>query len=336
MDSSTTAPPPPPTLRIGFQGTFGAYSESALVDFYHQVHQLVPVDDDTTTGSVRGRLQSVAFTEFSELFDALEAGDIDRGFVPVENTRSGSFPEIHAQLRARAVHVTAEYVVRERHCLVAHPGVTLADLVEIRSHPAVLDQCRGFLDRASAAVAATGENKALLITQAMDTAASAEYVAADPGSHRYVAAIASAEAARRYGLVVLVNAIQVDSPTAQTTTRYFELSAERPTSPPPRHASPKTLLALTLKNTAGTLFKALSCFALRDLNVTKLESRPLGNQLHPWELVFYVTVEAAVNDAAFTRAIVNLEEYVTSIKVLGCFASTQQPNRGDLSRVYGV
>ncbi|KAI9189270.1 hypothetical protein H9P43_000701 [Blastocladiella emersonii ATCC 22665] len=327
-------------LRVGFQGIRGAYSEAALLDFYRSKHSLVRAADPDGTEvptspaspvlrQPRGTVEPVAFPDFASLFDAVELGTVDRALVPVENTHSGSFPEIHALLRERTVHVTAEYVVREHHCLVGHEGTKLEDLTEIRSHPAVLAQCRAFLRQLSSSRGPS--SPPLTITQAMDTAESAAYVARVE-TPRAAAAIASRDAAALYGLSILAEDMEDTSTTL--VTRYYELSAQPGTPPPPRDGQARTALAITLRNVPGALFKALSCFALREINVSKVESRPLGHAAHPWELVFVLTVDGAVNEEPMRRALANLEEYVASCKLLGSFASsTQPPHR--YARIYG-
>ncbi|ORZ32243.1 Prephenate dehydratase-domain-containing protein [Catenaria anguillulae PL171] len=345
MDPNAPSPTAAP-LRVAFQGIHGAYSESALCDFYAHHRNLDPVSPISPISSInaspvltsttptspssphpptpRGSVLAVPYAHFDELFDALESGQADRGFVPVENTHSGSFPEINHLLRQRAVHITAEYVVKERHCLIGHEGVELSQLTEIRSHPAVLDQCRSYLRTLLAL------HPHISLVQSTDTAAAAHAAATHPS--RTVAALASLSAARIHNLALLV---ATPLHPSNITTRYYEVSPV-PLPVPPRHLAPKTVLAITLKNSPGTLFKALSCFALRDLNVGKIESRPQGGAQYPWELVFYLTVDASLNEASLKRALDNLEEYVTGCKVLGCFASWTQKAGEGVSRPYGL
>ncbi|KNE61463.1 hypothetical protein AMAG_06283 [Allomyces macrogynus ATCC 38327] len=309
----SASPTPARFLRVGIQGVPGAYSACAARDFYAQSSP---------------PLEIVYFDTVDDVAAAIELGHVDKGLVPIENTQSGSFPAVYDVLLSRNVHVTAELVVREVHCLVGHQGVKIEDVTEVRSHPAVLDQCRGYLRLLAS------RNAGLALTQAMDTAASARYVGEDPVGRRTVAAIASQQAAELYGLQVLQEAIE-DSDSI--ITRYVELALQA--AVPPRHANAKTLMAFTLKNASGTLFKALSCFALRDINVCKIESRPQGQSLHPWELIFFVTVDASTVDETLKRALANLEEYLVGpFKLLGCFASTQMRpyNRSSLANPYGV
>ena len=298
--------------RIGFQGEPGAFSEGA-VHTYHRDAVAVPR------------------STFQDVVDALASGEDDYGVLPVENSLAGGVTSAWDVLSESPVNVVAEVVLPVRLCLLALPGATLAELREARSHPVALAQCRRFL-------------KAIPRLRPMavdDTAGAARAVAAaaDPG----VAAIASAEAGDRYGLVCLAADIQ---DRADNQTRFFVLRRERGedldvvgdsvteprsaagstagTQPPWSPSSPgagsprpplKTALFAVTDDRPGALRDLLAVFADRALDLSHITSRPGGT---PWTYAFVIEVRhytpAEVDDAL--RA---ARAATRSIRVLGTF-----------------
>ncbi|KAL7750251.1 hypothetical protein RI367_004424 [Sorochytrium milnesiophthora] len=275
-----------PAKRVGISGLFGSHSQIAATGFYKRIN-------------------------IHPLFDQLTRGNIDTAFVPVENTLSGTFYSVYDLLARNDVHITYEYITTDTHHLLAVPGVALADVREVVSHPAVLEQCRKFLE----------SNKTIAtVTQSVDTAYSAQQLQQEGNTHRAV--IASREAAELYGLSVLAEDI---ADSRGFVTRYAEVS--RLPTVPARYMNPKTTISFTVKNSSGTLFKVLSAFALRDINISKIETRPSGTSAYPWELVFYLTADGGINEETMKRALVNLEEYVSYCRVLGSYGRVMNEQR---------
>ncbi len=272
------------SLRVAFQGEHGAYSEEAAYEALGEDIRTVPCP------------------RFEDVFDAVVQGRADVGVLPIENSLAGS---IHRNydllLRYEDVHIVGEYHYRVRHCLLAVAGVRLEDLREVRSHPQALAQCEASLRRLG-----------LTPVVAADTAGSARWVA-ETGS-RTVGAIASRRAARVYGLQVLAEGLE-DNP--QNYTRFLLVAREPFTGKPEEGREYKTSVVFTLPNRPGSLFKALSVFALRDIDLTKIESRPIPGR--PWEYLFYVDFIGHAEHGPGQRALLHLGEIAPFIRVFGSY-----------------
>jgi prephenate dehydratase len=272
-------------VRVAFQGEPGAYSEAAALEHFGADAVTVPCES------------------FDALFAAVESGACERGLAPIENSVAGS---IHRNydllLQHSALHIVGEHHLRVRHCLIGLPGVTLTEVRKVISHPQALAQCERYL-RSLPSVRAE---------VAYDTAGSVKLV--KESGERQMAAIASRRAAEVYDMSILAESIE-DDPA--NFTRFLAI-APQPVSL--ANASPgesKTSIVFTLKNAPGSLFKALSVFALRDLDLTKIESRPLVGKV--WEYLFYVDFVGSVAEASVKRALEHLAEYALMLRVLGSY-----------------
>jgi prephenate dehydratase len=275
--------------RVAFQGERGAYSEEAA-------RALVP-------GATPHPLPT-----FEDVFEAVEAGAVPRAVVPIENSLHGSVHVNYDHLVAHRVQIVAEGRLRIRHHLVAVPGATAEGLREVRSHPQALGQCRRYLRQ---------HLPRATPRPAYDTAGAARNVAED--AEPAVAAIASRAAARAYGLAVLAAEIEDDP---QNFTRFLVLEAEREDAaapPPPDADAPyKTSVVFALRqNVPGALFKSLAVFALRDLDLYKIESRPLVGT--PGAYRFYLDVGGHAASEPVRRALNHLGEITTLLRVLGTY-----------------
>ena len=182
--------------------------------------------------------------------------------------------------------------------MTALPGVALSEIQRVISHPQALAQC-------DATIRSLGHVKA---EAAYDTAGSVKIVSQQ--NDRTLAAIASRQAAELYGMQILAENIE-DNPANITR---FQIIACQPVNP---GADAKTSIVFSLKNEPGSLFKALSVFALRDIDLTKIESRPLAGK--PWEYFFYIDFAGSTQDEVVSRALSHLEEYATFLRVLGSY-----------------
>ncbi len=271
--------------RVAFQGEPGAFSEEAVRCVFDGA-DLHPC------------------ATFEEVFEAVERRAVDRAVVPIENAVFGSVRVNYDHLRTHAVTIVGELQLRIHHCLMAPEGATIDGLEVVRSHQQALGQCRDWL-RAHVPQATPQATP--------DTAGAARAVAAvgDPSA----AAVASHRAAERYDLDLLADGLQDD---AQNFTRFLILAPEEADAAPVGTGDPKTSLAFVLQeNVPGALFKSLAVFALRELNLAKIESRPLVG--HPGRYRFYLDVHGAVMDEPVARALEHLREITIELQVLGSY-----------------
>ena len=280
-------------MRIAYQGELGAFSEAAA--------RLVHADAEL-----------VAYRSFEEVFGAVDAGPASYGVLPIENSIGGSIHRNYDLLVEHHLPIVAEVELPVVHHLLALPGVGLGDLRRVYSHPQGLAQCERFLRTL------TGVE----IIATYDTAGSAKLVADD---HLVdAAAIASARAGEVFGLVPLASAIQDFD---DNITRFLVIG-RRPLDEAP---ADKTTIAFTVPNVPGALFKALSVFALRDVDLVKLESRPIPGR--PWEYLFYAEVGSARDELRCARALAHLAEFAPMLRVLGTYQSWKSRQKATRSEV---
>lgn len=268
-------------MRIAYQGEPGAFSEAAS-------RQL------TSEGTL------LPCKSFEDVFAAVNGGSVDYGVLPIENSIGGSIHRNFDLLLEHPLPIVGELEVPVVHHLLALPGRTLAQVKKVYSHPQALAQCDRFLR--------TLEGVEIVATY--DTAGSAKMIADERLED--AAAIASARAAEVFGLATLKSAIQ---DYGNNTTRFLVVGRQ----PLSAAKADKTSIVFTLANEPGALFKALAVFALRDINLTKLESRPFPSR--KWEYLFYVDLAMAKDDEPCRRALAHLEEFAPMVRVLGSYAS---------------
>jgi prephenate dehydratase len=268
-------------VRIAYQGELGAFSEAAARRL-HADAELVPC------------------RSFEDVFGAVTAGPAGYGVLPIENSIGGSIHRNYDLLVEHQLSIVAEVELPVVHHLLALPGVTLGELRRIYSHPQGLAQCERFLRTLSG----------IEIIASYDTAGSAKLVADQRLTD--AAAIASARAGEVFGLVPLASGIQDYD---DNITRFIVIG-RRPLDQTP---ADKTTIVFTVPNVPGALFKALSVFALRDVDLTKLESRPIPGR--PWEYLFYADLAVARDELRCARALGHLAEFAPMLRVLGSYPS---------------
>jgi len=268
-------------MTIAYQGEPGAFSEAAARR----------IDPDAPLTPCRS---------FDEVFDAVQAGRAAYGVLPIENSIGGSIHRNYDLLLERTLPIVGEVELPVIHHLLALPGATLDGLRRVYSHPQGLAQCERFLRTLTK----------VEIIATYDTAGSAKMVA--DGRLMDAGAIASARAGDVFGLTSLAASVQDFD---DNITRFLVVGG----TPLPNRVADKTSIVFTLPNEPGSLFKALSVFALRGISLTKLESRPI--QGRPWEYLFYVDLAAARDEVHCTRALAHLAEFAPMLRTLGTYAS---------------
>jgi prephenate dehydratase len=277
--------------RVAFQGEAGAFSQVAATRLAGE--DAVPVPLPT----------------FQQVFESVSNGKSNCAVIPIENTLHGSIHENYDHLLKFDLMIRGETFVRIVHNLIAAPGVRLSDVHRIYSHPVALNQCRNFLN----------SHPEMERIPFYDTAGSVKMVMEQ--SLRDAAAIASASASEIYGARILKKSIEDDR---ENYTRFFLLEGNNKGKKParPRNGTKfKTSLVFTVRNVPGALFKCLSAFALRDLNMTKIESRPLRGK--PWEYLFYLDFAGHVEDPVSRNALGHLGELADMLRVLGCYPAAR-------------
>jgi prephenate dehydratase len=269
-------------VRLAYQGEPGAYSEAAALQYGGPQAETLPCKS------------------FEDVFDAVSRKKATHGVVPLENSIGGTIHRNYDLLLDHDLTISGEVELDVVHCLQALPGTKIGDVKVVYSHPQALAQCERYLKELGASVEAV-----------YDTAGGAKLVAEKKLAG--AAALASRRAAEVFGLEVLQEAVQ---DYEFNITRFAIIGGA-----PPADAN-KTTIVFALPSTPGALFKALSVFALRDINLTKLESRPMRGR--PWEYLFYVEVDAPRSDLGCARALTHLAEFARWTRVLGTYKGAER------------
>lgn len=269
-------------MRVAIQGELGSFSHEA------SRHML------------RGATV-VPCARSAEVFDRVENGSVQAAVIPIENSLAGSVAEHFDLLLTREVFIHGEFHLRIRHNLVALPGVKLNAIRQVLSHPVALDQCRNFFR----------SHHAIQAVPFYDTAGSVRHIVEK--QLREAAAIAPKQAAGQYGGRVLLAGIEDDQ---ENYTRFLLITKSKRVG----KGANKISIGFALKNLPGVLFKALSVFALRDLSLSKIESRPLRG--HPWEYVFFADILGG-DDEPSRNALRHLEEIAEFVKILGIYPAAR-------------
>ncbi|HEX2523048.1 MAG TPA: prephenate dehydratase [Terriglobia bacterium] len=266
--------------RVAFQGERGAYSEIAARRFFGEAVDLLPCES------------------FDLVFKRVESNKAEAGIVPIENSQAGCIHQNYDLLLKHRLRIVGELNLRVEHNLIGHPGAALKSIRTVFSHPQALMQCQGN----------TAKLRGVKIVAAYDTAGSVKKIKDEKLLN--AAAIASELAARTYGMKILKKGIQ-DNP--ENFTRFLVLRKTKATA---TNAN-KTSLVFSLRNVPGALFRSLSAFALRDIDLYKIESRPLHGK--PWEYFFYIDFAGSPRQPECRNALANLAEIATFMKVLGSY-----------------
>ncbi|KAI4311983.1 hypothetical protein MLD38_036843 [Melastoma candidum] len=290
----SSAPRDGSKVRVAYQGVPGAYSEAAALKAYPGC-------------------ETVPCEEFEAAFKAVELWLVDKAVLPIENSVGGSIHRNYDLLLRHRLHIVGEVQLQVNHCLLGLPGMRKEELKRVLSHPQALAQCEMTLMELGVVRVSTE-----------DTAGAAQVVALN--RLRDTGAIASSRAAEIYGLDILAENIQDDD---DNITRFLILAREPII---PGNGRPhKTSIVFSLEEGPGVLFKALAVFALRDINLSKIESRPQRKRplrvvddsnkgsAKYFDYLFYIDFEASMAEPRSQQALGHLQEFAGFLRVLGCY-----------------
>lgn len=270
----------PPSSRIAFQGERGAFSEEAAVKLLGEDIQLVPRPT------------------FEALYASIQDGVADYILAPIENSLAGSVHRSYDLLVSSGLHIQAEVVIPIVHNLIGVPGATFERITQVSSHPVALAQCERFF----------ASYPAIKRVATDDTAGSVREVMGAGDATK--AGIASKRAAKVYGGAILREHLE-DHPENYTRFLLLAISAEVAEN------ADKLSLVLNLAHKPGSLCSALNAFARRNLNLLKIESRPIPGA--PWSYCFYLDLQASLKNPETRAALEELKEFADSVKILGCY-----------------
>ncbi len=273
---------------VAFQGERGAFSEEAARKL------------------LGNGIEVLGCQRFEDVFRSLVEKRVQAAVIPIENTLHGSVHENYDHLLHFNLPIVAETSIRIVHHLMAPPGVPFSQIRRVYSHPVAINQCLSFFAR----------HPRIERVPFYDTAGSAKMIMAERPEG--AGAIASAVAAKTYGARILRRSIEDDR---QNFTRFFLLRtpgyAKRHPQAASRKTQWKTSLVFSVRNVPGALFRSMGAFALRDLDLTKMESRPMRGKL--WEYMFYLDFIGRADAPVSRNALANLGEVADFVRVLGCY-----------------
>lgn len=272
---------------IAYQGEPGAFSEQAAHKFFGVKAILKPLPT------------------FSDVFSDTERHPANFGIVPIENSLFGSIHQVYDLLLKHKLFIIGEVKLRIELHLMALPETKRNSVRTIYSQLQAIGQCENFLTTL----------KRVKVEAVHDTAAAARYI--QERKRHDAAAIASEQAARVHGLHILKRNVESDH---RNFTRFIALSRK----PIKSFGKVKTSLVFAAKDIPGALFKALAVFALRDINLLKVESRPIIGK--PWEYLFYVDIEGTPDRDPLRQALNHLQEVCTFVRVLGSYQPFDNSN----------
>ena len=269
--------------RIAFQGERGAFSEIAAIEFFGSSIEPLPCKS------------------FEEVFKEVNKQNADYGILPIENSQTGGINEVHDLLLHQELYAVGEIKLKVEHCLITKEVVDYKLIRKVFSHPQALAQCEGFLV----------ENLAhCQIIPVYDTAGSVKMI---KGLKREnVAAIASSWAAELYGLKILSFGIQDNK---YNYTRFLILSKEISLD----SRNNKTSIIFAVVSVPGALYKCLKEFAERNINLSRLESRP--SKQKPWEYIFYTDFDKGLFEESAQETLNALKSCTTFVKIIGTYHS---------------
>ncbi|MCR5716750.1 MAG: prephenate dehydratase [Lachnospiraceae bacterium] len=264
-------------VRVVFQGAEGSYSQAAMKSYFGDA------------------ISSYHVESFRDAMEAIEEGAADFAVLPIENSTAGIVSEIYDLLVEFENYIVGEQIIRIEHCLMALPGTTMDEIRTVYSHPQSLMQSARFLQEHSWEQISMKNN-----------AFAARKIRDDQDHSK--AAIASAYAAETYGLEILERGVNQAS---NNSTRFIIVTNQKIF----RKDASKISICFEVPHESGSLYQMLSHFIYNNLNMTKIESRPIEDR--SWEYRFFIDFEGNLNDAAVKNALRGLREEARNMKILG-------------------
>jgi prephenate dehydratase len=271
--------------KIAFQGERGSFSEEAAYRLLGRRITVLPCEN------------------FATIFASVAKGKATYCLAPIENTLAGSIYENYDLLLSHDLHIVGEVSLRIVHNLIAPPGMALKDVAQVYSHPVALAQCEEFFKR----------HPKIRKVPFYDTAGAVKMLAEQRPPR--AAAIASRIAAEVYGARILATHLEDHR---ENFTRFLLLSR----SPRSSRKANKVTIVFSTQNVPGSLFKCMSVFALRDIDLAKIESRPLRGR--PFEYFFYLDFLGHLKEERCRNALSHLAEVTDFLRVLGCYESAKK------------
>ncbi|MEK7251251.1 MAG: prephenate dehydratase [Bacteroidota bacterium] len=270
-------------MRVAFQGVHGAYSEVAAKKFF------------------KNQCTTLPFESFDDVFTAVERKRADRGIIPIENSLAGSIHQNYDLLLSHSLHIVGEIHLRIEHVLMCHPSSSLKNIMQVRSHPQALAQCKEFFS----------VHPHLKPTPYFDTAGAAKSILKENAQH--IGAIASEHAAKLYGLKILKRNIESK---IHNFTRFLVIS--RTAWKPKRTVATKSSIVVApASNQTGILFRMLGVFYVRNIDLLKIESRPDPHS--PFEYLFYIDLNGSPRKKKVAQAFEHLQEIAKLFRLLGAY-----------------
>ncbi len=269
------------TVRVGYQGTNGTFSEIAVMQYFAEVDY-----------------EPHSYKNFTDILNDCDSGVLDYALLPVENTTTGVITRTVDLFRNYGIHAVGEITVPIRQNLIVLPGTALEDIKEVYSHPEAISQCSRFFT----------EHPSVKAVAFQDTARSVEYIKDSNDPSR--AALGSSRAAEYYGMEVLLPDIQ-DSNT--NMTRFLCVTEQNEVNP----EADKVSLYFSVRHEPGSLYHVLGVLAEHNLNMLKLESRPIPGQV--FEYCFYLDFSGNLNDPSVRKALSEIRSRCNECRVLGCY-----------------
>ena len=270
---------------IAYLGARGSYSYLAATR-YCQRRQVEMLD--------------LGCQSFDEIVQAVESGHADYGFLPIENTSSGSINEVYDVLQHTSLSIVGETTIEVSHCLLGKAGSKLADIKTVYAHPQPISQCSRYLS----------QHKDLRLEYCSSSAEAMDKVNQSPDNS--AAAIGSAEGGALYQL----ESIEAGLANQKINQSRFIVVARKAVAVPEQLPA-KTTLIMATGQKAGALVEALLVLKAHQLNMSKLESRPIPGT--PWEEMFYLDIDANISSESMQAGLKQLERITRFIKVLGCY-----------------
>lgn len=267
--------------RVVFQGIAGAYSHAAMQTFFGD------------------RIEPAQVETWREAMQMVVDGEADFGVFPIENSTAGSVSDIYDLMADFPVYIIGEQVIPVRHRLLGLKGASLGDVREVYSHPQALSQCRAYLDLHP-------EWKRVPV---LNTAMAAAQIAKD--GDRTHAAIASETAAKTYGLDILEKEKSISRKA--NATRFVIISNENRFL----RSAKRISICFGLPHQYGTLYNTLSHFIFNELNMIRIESRPVPGRA--WEYRFFIDFEGSLSDPAVQNALFGIRAETAELRLLGCY-----------------